>query len=188
MSTPHTSTDHRLRILGDRYINVPPNTHRSTGLPPDSVPAYDCSTEIACAECSHDDCVHYHSAQRRLSRVEAQGFLRFTENTLFTKHSRGEMPHAISGPPLEFSTCQLAVYKYDDGLILSGRSYDRAAHLAGIPTARAARAKKEAAKRAKLSAAMRRRHAARKTQSRTPKACTSKNTGTLRATRKGGAR
>ncbi len=188
MTMSHTATDHRLQPSGERTSSRSANTHRPTGLAPDTVPGYDSSREVVCFECSHDDCVHYHSAQRRLSRVEAQGFLRYTENTLFTKHSRGEMPQAVSGPPLEFSTCQLAVFKYDDGLILSGRAYDRDAHLGGIPAARAARAKREAAKRAKLSAAMRRRHAARNASSRPANARVSKHVAARRAVRKGGAR
>ena len=168
------------------HLLAAPNSRpKRTPLPPDTIPLYDSAREIACPECSHHDCTHFHLAQRRLSRPETQGFLRFTENTLFTKHSRGEMPKAVAGPPLEFCTCQIAVYKYDDGLILTGRSYDRAEHLNGVPVAHAARIRKEQEKRAKLSAAMRRRHAATKKRSaRLSKA----DARTMQTTKKGGTR
>jgi len=130
-----------------------------TAVGPDLVPEYDSSAEIACPQCSHDGCVHYHSSQRRIERRAAQGFLRYRENTLFTKHSRGEMPNAISGPPLEFDTCHLAAFKYD-GVILTSAQYDRTAHLAAIPAAHDERVRRQREKSEKLSAHMRRRHAA----------------------------
>jgi hypothetical protein len=113
--------------------------------------------EVLCSTCSHDDCQHFHLPYPRLTRREAQAYLGYTENTLFTKHSRGEMPTAIAGPPLEFETCALAAFKFDQ-VILS--RYLRAAHLAAIPAAQAARDRKKRAKSAKLSEHMRRRHAA----------------------------
>jgi hypothetical protein len=159
------------------------------GLPRDTVPTYDSSSEVACLRCSHDGCTHFHSAQRRVSRVEAQGFLRYTENTLFTKHSRREMPPAVSGPPLEFDSCHLAVFKFD-GVVLATALYDRTAHLVAVPIARAEREQRRREKSEKLSAHMRRRHAASRAPkpiSRSPRSATRTQAG-IRRTGNGGAR
>ena len=170
----HLETPAKL-VSGPQPRNVPPPI-------PNERPVYDSSSEVACPACSHDGCIHFHSAQRRLSRRDAQGFLRFTENTLFTKHSRGEMPSAVSGPPLEFDTCHLAAFKYD-GVVLDRAVYDRAAHLKAVPAAHRERERRKAAKHAKLSKHMRRRHAEAQRASATEVAGKAK-----RSANRGGAR
>jgi hypothetical protein len=193
--SPVPTVEPRLRIVNGDFVELGGSTKLSaTPLPLRAKPQeawtraqdYDRSAEIECPKCSPPDVAYCHLPFPRLSRREAQIFLGFTENTLFTKHSRGEMPTAISGPPLEFDTCHLAAFKYD-GVILGHAQYDRSAHLAAIPAARAERERKRQEKSAKLSAHMRRRHAAaRKAATRLPVA--SRPSSTRRAIKAGGAR
>ena len=67
-------------------------TSPTRGLPLDPIPEYSTIHEITCFICSHDGCAHSHSPEKRLRKLSAQKYLGWTENTLLTKHSRGEMP------------------------------------------------------------------------------------------------
>lgn len=178
----------RLRIVNGEFVpasisHVAPITEPGATEQGPRALAYDRALEVRCERCSHDDCEHYHLPFERLSRQEAQQFLGYTENTLFTKHSRGEMPTAVAGPPLEFNSHSLAALKYD-GVIMPGRgAYDREAHLAAIPGAIAERERRAREKSEKLSAHMRRRHAAARVQ-RGPR----RQGGSKRRAAKAGAR
>ncbi len=191
IAPPVPAAEPRLRIVNGEFVSASMSvaTPIEHGVVTDRVQrlfAYDRSAEIICPECSLPDKPYFHLPFPRLTRQEAQGFLGYTENTLFTKHSRGEMPQAVSGPPLEFSTCHLAAFKYD-GVILKTPFYVRSAHLAALPAAREARGRKRAEKSAKLSAHMRRRHAAAR-KAATRRSGATHPSSTRRAIKAGGAR
>lgn len=133
-------------------------------LPHDSIPEYDNSTEITCPTCSHDGCPHSHPNKVRLEKRDAQKFMRWTESTLLTKHSRGHMPESVTSYPLEFDVHCLAVLKYD-GLVI-GPHYDPERHMTLLPAAREEQRRKREERRRKLSEAARRRAEVRRTAER----------------------
>lgn len=191
MAPPVPAVEPRLRIDADgNYVEIASSAHapvvRREDFPA-TVPTYNRELEVFCSKCSHDGCAHYHLPYERLSRVEAQGFLNFTENTLFTKHSRDEMPHAVAGPPLEFDAHSLAAFKFDFVVIPGRRAYDRASHLAAIPAAQMEHERRRREKSEKLSAHMRRRHAAAR-KAATRRSEISRPSSTRRAIKAGGAR